>query len=146
MIMFKTEMKEKPRWCNACTQKEICKITEPCNLNVFLCKRPFNCPLIEAEDTQPKPKATITQHEHDLLSILSKVYLGYKYLVIFKNMNLLHVSEVINDFDSLGSGEYLEINLFRKEKLPTLLCEFTDKNFKALAFDIEEVLSRPIKD
>ena len=85
MIVFKTEMKNMPPACNYCNFRHICK--PELNLNPRDTKQIVPmleyCPLIEIPD--PKPEPTLTQHEHDLIQIIKKVYPDMDCIVITDN-------------------------------------------------------------
>lgn len=148
MIMFKTEMKEMPKRCNSCTQIDACKTSKPCNISFFLCPRTDDCPLIEFITDEPKPTPAITQHEHDLLSILQKLYPNLINIGITKNDDSIYLCKRIivptfqRDFNYIARTTF---DLFDKHKLPTLTSEFTEETFEK-QYSINKLLSRPIKN
>ena len=147
MIVFKTEMENMPPACNYCNFRHICKPELNPNPRDTTQIVPFleYCPLIEIPD--PKPEPTLTQHEHDLIQIIKKVYPEYKYLIInkmFVNLFLAKNSNIdINDRTRIYYDCQME--LFNTDKLPSL-CTFTDNNAFCYEYNIDQILERKIKD
>ena len=152
MIVFKTEMKNMPPACNFCSVKYGCKYVRQLNLDMSLEKfyRPHNCPLLKNPD--PKPEPTLTQHEHDLIQIIKKVYPDAVNIGIARNENIINVvlDRTLTTLSTdLFKREYkcmqtIPLELFDKYKLPTLLSEFTQQTY-AIQYPIEKLLSMPIK-
>lgn len=152
MIVFKTEMKNMPPTCNYCNFRHICK--PELNLSPRDTKQivPFleYCPLVEIPD--PKPEPTLTQHEHDLIQIIKKVYPEAVSIGIARNENIINVvlDRTLTTLSTdLFKREYkcmqtIPLELFDKYKLPTLLSEFTQQTY-AIQYPIEKLLSMPIK-
>jgi DNA-directed RNA polymerase subunit RPC12/RpoP len=151
MIVFKTEMENMPIYCNYCSFRHICK--PELNLNPRDTKQiiPFleYCPLLKIPD--PKPEPTLTQHEHDLIQIIKKVYPDAESIVIYDKYDVFYF--VTNP--QTAKWHYIEdnkwgycavgtVDLFDKYKLPTLLLELTE-NIKAKQYNINDLLSRPIR-
>ena len=151
MIVRKTSMNEMPMLCSQCEEKENCEYVYE-NLRMFLCTQNKDCPLIEIPD--PKPEPTLTQHEHDLIQIIKKVYPDVTHMGITKDNDSIYILTDVETEMPLrvgGVGRYLykdkeklEINLFDKHKLPTLLSEFTSEISKK-QYSINNLLSRPIR-
>lgn len=149
MIIKKTEMENMPMLCNQCEEKENCKYIYA-NLRMFLCTPHNNCPLIEIPD--PKPEPTLTQHEHDLIQIIKKVYPDVTHMGITKDNDGIYILTDVEVEMPLRVGgvrrylykEKLIINLFNKHKLPTLLSEFTNETSEK-QYSINNLLSRPIR-
>ena len=152
MIVFKTEMENMPPVCNFCNVKYGCKHVHQLNLDMSLEKmyRPHNCPLIKIPD--PKPEPTLTQHEHDLIEIIKKVYPDVTHMGITKDNDGIYILTDVEVEMPLRVGgvrrylykEKIEINLFNKHKLPTLLSEFTNETSEK-QYSINNLLSRPIR-
>lgn len=154
MIVFKTEMEKMPSCCNYCNVKYGCRHAHLLNLNALklTLHRASKCPLLEIPDPKPeqeielKPIITITQHEHDLISIIKKAYPEYKYLLInkmFVNLFLAKNSNVdIGDKTRIYYDCQME--LFNTDKLPNL-CKFTDEKTICIEYNIDQLLSRPIR-
>lgn len=152
MIVFKTEMKNMPPACNFCNVKYGCKHVHQLNFDMSLEKiyRPHNCPLLKTPD--PKPEPTLTQHEHDLIQIIKKVYPDATHMGITKDNDGIYILTDVEVEMPLRVGgvrrylykEKLIINLFDKHKLPTLLSEFTNEISKK-QYSINNLLSRPIR-
>ena len=147
MIVFKTEMENMPPACNFCNVKYGCKHVRQLNLDMSLeaFYRPHNCPLIKTPD--PKPEPTLTQHEHDLVQIIKKVYPEYKYLIINKMfVNLFLAKNSNTDINDRTRIYYdCQMELFNTDKLPSL-CTFTDNNAFCCEYNIDQILGRKIKD
>ena len=152
MIVFKTEMENMPPACNFCNVKYGCKHVRQLNLDMSLeaFYRPHNCPLIKTPD--PKPEPTLTQHEHDLIQIIKKVYPDVTHMGITKHDDSIYILTDVEIEMPLRVGgvrhylykEKLIINLFDKYKLPTLLSEFTNE-ISEKQYSINNLLSRPIR-
>ena len=150
MIVFKTEMENMPPACNFCNVKYGCKHVHQLNLDMSLEEiyRPHNCPLIKTPD--PKPEPTLTQHEHDLIQIIKKVYPDMDCIVITNNDDFIQFTSDSVRLE-LIKEPYIHITvkspvmeLFDKTKLPTLISELGSKyNFKI--YSINNLLSRPIR-
>ena len=153
MIVFKTEMNEMPISCNYCIIRHICKPElnlSPCDTKQIV---PFleHCPLLEIPD--PKPESTLTQHEHDLIEIIKKVYPEAVSIGIAKKEDIINVvldrtlTTVSGDLFKRGYKcmQTIPLELFDKYKLPTLLSEFTQQTY-AIQYPIDKLLSMPIKD
>ena len=150
MIVFKTEIKEMPISCNYCSFRHICK--PELNLNPRDKKQivPFleYCPLIEISD--PKPEPTLTQHKHDLVEIIKKVYPDMDCIVITDNDCFINFTSEYVRLELIKTP-YIYIGvkspvmeLFDKTKLPTLISEFENRyHFKI--YNINDLLSRPIR-
>lgn len=148
MIMFKTEMKEMPKSCVVCDFSDFYDYNNPfCKMRNMYTPRPQHCPLIEFITEEPKPIKTITQHERDLLFILQKIYPKYEYITLYEDTDLIDMAYIpdypLRDYKK----EIWEImNLFDRQKLPTLLKELNQYKSKEMLFSVEALLSRPIKD
>ena len=152
MIVFKTEMENMPPACNFCSVKYRCKYVRQLNLDMSLeaFYRPHNCPLIKTPD--PKSEPTLTQHEHDLIQIIKKVHPNVTHMGITKDNDGIYILIDVEVEMPLRVGgvrrylykEKLEINLFNKHKLPTLLSEFTSETSEK-QYSINNLLSRPIR-
>ena len=152
MIVFKMNMNEMPISCNYCVVRHICK--PELNLSPRDTKQivPFlkDCPLLEIPDQKPEP--TLTQHEHDLIQIIKKVYPDVTHMGITKDNDGIYILTDVEVEMPLRVGgvrrylykEKIEINLFNKHKLPTLLSEFTNETSKK-QYSINNLLSRPIR-
>ena len=150
MIVFKTEMKNMPPACNYCNFRHICK--PELNLNPRDTKQIVPmleyCPLIEIPD--PKPEPTLTQHEHDLIQIIKKVYPDMDCIVITDNDCFINFTSEYVRLELIKTP-YIYIGvkspvmeLFDKTKLPTLISEFENRyHFKI--YNINNLLSRPIR-
>ena len=149
MIVRKTSMKEIPITCNECRVNYHCGVFQ--DLLKELPYRSKDCPLIEIPD--PKPEPTLTQHEHDLISITRNVYPDAVSIGIAKKEDIINV--VLDRTLTTVSGDlfkreykYMQtipLELFDKYKLPTLLSEFTQQTY-AIQYPIDKLLSMPIKD
>lgn len=150
MIVFKTEMKNMPPACNFCSVKYGCKYVRQLNLDMSLEKiyRPSHCPLIKIPD--PKPEPTLTQHEHDLIQIIKKVYPDMDCIVITDNDCFINFTSEYVRLELIKTP-YIYIGvkspvmeLFDKTKLPTLMSEFENRyHFKI--YNINDLLSLPIR-
>ena len=152
MIIFKTEMNEMPISCNYCVVRHICK--PELNLSPRDTKQIVtfleHCPLLEIPD--PKPEPTLTQHEHDLIEIIKKVYpdkdciviINNDYLIRFVSNSVMTQLEQIYSSNPTVSFHSPFMELFDKTKLPTLLSEF-ENNRKWKVYNINDLLSRPIR-
>ena len=150
MIVFKTEMKNMPPACNFCNVKYGCKHVYQLNLDMLegaTC-RPNLCPLLEIPD--PKPEPTLTQHEHDLIQIIKKVYPDMDCIVITDNDCFINFTseyvrlELIKTPYIYISVKSPVMELFDKTKLPTLISEFENRyHFKI--YNINNLLSRQIR-
>ena len=149
MIVRKTSMNEMPMLCSQCEEKENCEYVYE-NLRMFLYTQNKYCPLIEIPD--PKPEPTLTQHEYDLIQIIKKVYPDVTHMGITKDNDGIYILTDVEVEMPLSVGgarrylykEKLEINLFNKHKLPTLLSEFTNETSEK-QYSINNLLSRPIR-
>lgn len=152
MIVFKTEMEKMPSCCNDCNVKYGCRHAHLLNLNALklTLHRASKCPLIEIPD--PKPEPTLTQHEHDLISIIRNVYPDATHIGITKDDDSIYILTDVEIEMPLRVGgvrrylykEKIKINLFDKHKLQTLLSEFTNETSKK-QYNINLLLSRPIR-
>ena len=148
MIIFKTRIEEMPKTCNVCGCRYLCHYYMK-SLSEITC-RPTNCPLLEIPD--PKPEPTLTQHEHDLIQIIKNVYPDVTHMGITKDNDGIYILIDVEVEMPLRVGgvrrylykEKLEINLFNKHKLPTLLSEFTSETSEK-QYSINNLLSRPIR-
>ena len=148
MIVRKTSMKEIPITCNECRVNYHCGVFQ--DLLKELPYRSKDCPLLEIPD--PKPEPTLTQHEHDLIEIIKKVYLDKDCIVIINNDYLIRFvsNSVMTQLEQIYSSNptvsfhspFME--LFDKTKLPALLSEF-ENNRKWKVYNINDLLSRPIR-
>lgn len=154
MIIFKTELEKMPSCCIYCSAEYKCKYAFPINLDMQEALklppiRPTACPLVEIPD--PKPELTLTQHEHDLIEIIKKVYPDVESIVIYKKYDeiyfvsnpMLATWHRIED-DKFGYHAVGLVDLFDKHKLPTLLSELTE-TILSKQFYINDLLSRPIR-
>lgn len=151
MIVFKTEMKEMPTLCRQCNQVHNCMWWLGKKINLDTPRLP-DCPLIEIPDPKPeheielKPIITITQHEHDLISIIKKAYPEYKYLLINKMFVNLFLAK--NSNIDIGDKTRIyydcQMELFNTDKLPNL-CKFTDEKTICIEYNIDQLLSLPIR-
>lgn len=154
MIVFKTEMNEMPISCNYCVVRHICK--PELNLSPRDTKQIVtfleHCPLLEIPD--PKPEPTLTQHEHDLIQIIKKVYpeaesIGITntddeiYLILNKQITVQY-GYASKQQSNVKYKEKIYVDLFDKHKLPTLLSEFTNETSEK-QYSINRLLSRPIR-
>ena len=147
MIVKKTEMENMPMMCNQCEEKENCKYIYA-NLRMFSCTPHNNCPLLEIPDQ--KPELTLTQHEHDLIQIIKKVYPDMDCIVITDNDCFINFTSDYVRLELIKTP-YIYIGvkspvmeLFDKTKLPTLMSEFENRyHFKI--YNINDLLSRPIR-
>lgn len=153
MIIFKTELEKMPSCCIYCSAEYKCKYAFPINLDMQEALklppiRPTDCPLLEIPD--PKPESTLTQHEHDLIQIIKKVYPDMDCIVITDNDCFINFTSEYVRLELIKTP-YIYIGvkspvmeLFDKTKLPTLMSEFENRyHFKI--YNINDLLSRPIR-
>ena len=148
MIVRKTSMKEMPTTCNVCAYRYLCHHYMKSLSEITY--RPKHCPLLEITD--PKPEPTLTQHEHDLISIIRNVCPDATHIGITKDDDSIYILTDIEIEIPLRVGgvrrylykEKIKINLFDKHKLQTLLSEFTNETSEK-QYSINNLLSRPIR-
>ena len=148
MIVRKTSMKEMPTTCNKCRVNYYCGVFQ--DLLKELPYRSKDCPLLEIPD--PKPEPTLTQHEHDLIQIIKKVYPDATHVGITKYDDSIYILTNVGIEMPLRVGgvrrylykEKIKIDLFDKHKLQTLLSEFTNETSEK-QYNINLLLSRPIR-
>jgi len=151
MIVFKMNMSEMPISCNYCVGRHICK--PELNLSPRDTKQIVtfleHCPLLEIPD--PKPELTLTQHEHDLISIIKKVYPDAESIVIYDKYDEIYFvsNPMLATWHSIEDNKFGYravglVDLFNKHKLPTLLLELTE-TILSKEFYIDQLLSRTIR-